>query len=399
MESAIVEKHRQGVGRQMEIAPAENTNAWYINVLLLSTFCIMAGVIWDISWHMSIGRDTLFSPPHMAIYLGGIAAGASSIWKILRTSFWGTPDEKGRAVSFWGMKAPLGTLFCIWGAGAMITSAPFDDWWHNTYGLDVKILSPPHSLLALGIAAIQIGTILNVLALQNQSEVSMQSEEHKRKLRLMFGVSFGIFLMITFIFIVEHMGRVNMHNPLFYQVACGVFPLILLSGNRASKLRWPATTIAGIYMLGFIAQLWILPLFPAEPKLAPILYRVDHMVPLPFPLLLIIPAFVLDLVMRRVQDKSTWQQVTIAGLAFFSSLLITQWFFSYFLMSPFARNWMFGTHEWPYYRLLPPTRFQFRPFSGTETEYYMGFVKAILFVFLSCWLGLKWGNWMRRVQR
>ncbi len=26
----------------------------------------------------------------------------------------------------------------------MITSAPFDDWWHNAYGLDVKILSPPH---------------------------------------------------------------------------------------------------------------------------------------------------------------------------------------------------------------------------------------------------------------
>ena len=32
----------------------------------------------------------------------------------------------------------------------MITSAPFDNWWHEAYGLDVKIVSPPHTLLAMG---------------------------------------------------------------------------------------------------------------------------------------------------------------------------------------------------------------------------------------------------------
>ena len=57
---------------------------------------------------------------------------------------------------FWGFRAPLGAWVCIWGAFAMLTSAPFDDWWHNAYGLDVKILSPPHVVLAAGIGAIQI---------------------------------------------------------------------------------------------------------------------------------------------------------------------------------------------------------------------------------------------------
>jgi hypothetical protein len=384
--------------KNMEISSAQ-AGSWYLNALLLSTISIMTGVIWDISWHMAIGRDTFFSPPHMAIYLGGVVAGATSIWKIFQTTFFSSDEEKGRSVSFWGMKAPLGTLFCIWGAGAMITSAPFDDWWHNAYGLDVKILSPPHTLLALGIAAIQIGTILNVLALQNQNEIALVTEARKQKLRLMFAVSFGIFLMITFIFIVEHMGRGNQHNPLFYQIACGVFPLILISGSRASRLRWPATTIAAVYMAGFMLQAWILPLFPAEPKLAPILYKVDHMVPLPFPLLLIIPAFVLDLLMRKIENKPLWKQAMMAGVVFFSSLLLTQWFFSYFLMSPYARNWVFVTHEWPYYRLLPPNRFEFRPFNGTESEYFAGFFKAIGFSILSCWIALKWGNWMRRVQR
>jgi hypothetical protein len=398
MESAILQKQKT-TEAQMEISSSDQRSSWYMNALLLSTISIVTGVIWDISWHMSIGRDAFFSPPHMAIYLGGVAAGSTSIWKIITTTYFGTEEEKGKSVSFWGMKAPLGTLFCIWGAGAMITSAPFDDWWHNAYGLDVKILSPPHTLLALGIACIQIGTLLHVLALQNQNETALVPDARKRKLRLLFALSSGIFVMVCSIFIIEHMGRGNMHNPLFYQIGCGVFPLILLSGIRGSRLRWPGTTIALVYMLGFMLQLWILPLFPAEPKLAPILHKVSHMVSMPFPLLLVVPAFALDLVMKKIEDRSLWMQALITGLVFFSVLLITQWFFSYFLMSPYARNWVFATHAWPYYRILPATRFEFKPFMGTEAEYFRGFLIAIVFSLCSSWLGLKWGNWMRRVQR
>ena len=29
----------------------------------------------------------------------------------------------------------------------MIVSAPFDNWWHNAYGLDVRIISHPHMVL------------------------------------------------------------------------------------------------------------------------------------------------------------------------------------------------------------------------------------------------------------
>ena len=74
------------------------------------------------------------------------------------------------SVRFWGFRAPLGAWVCIWGAFAMLTSAPFDDWWHNAYGLDVKILSPPHMLLAAGIGAIQCGAMLMALAWQNRAD-------------------------------------------------------------------------------------------------------------------------------------------------------------------------------------------------------------------------------------
>ena len=42
----------------------------------------------------------------------------------------------------------------------MLASAPFDNWWHNAYGLDVKIFSPPHVVLDGGVLAIQVGALL-----------------------------------------------------------------------------------------------------------------------------------------------------------------------------------------------------------------------------------------------
>jgi hypothetical protein len=56
-----------------------------------------------------------------------------------------------------------------WGGVAMLTSAPFDNWWHNTYGLDVRIISPPHALLSLGILSIELGALLFVLSYMNRS--------------------------------------------------------------------------------------------------------------------------------------------------------------------------------------------------------------------------------------
>ena len=48
---------------------------------------IVIGLQWDISWHESIGRDSLWSPPHIVIYLGGILGGAASGLIVLKATF------------------------------------------------------------------------------------------------------------------------------------------------------------------------------------------------------------------------------------------------------------------------------------------------------------------------
>ena len=69
---------------------------WYLWASVIGVTSAMIGVQWDISWHRSIGRDTFWTPPHMAIYLCGIIAGISSAYLILATTFGKLPDIRKR---------------------------------------------------------------------------------------------------------------------------------------------------------------------------------------------------------------------------------------------------------------------------------------------------------------
>jgi hypothetical protein len=379
----------------------------YVYAVTLSSCFVVIGVIWDISWHISIGRDGLFSAPHLAIYLGAVVSGCFSGYQVLKTTFAGTPAEKAHNVRFWGVfYSSLGALFCIWGAFAMLTSAPFDDWWHNTYGLDVKILSPPHTVLVMGIVAIQFGAMFSVLALQNREDrLAGWSEafvaRRNDRLRLMYVITAGLVLTIVFVFNSESMGRHAMHHSGFYQLAAGIFPVLLVAVARSSKLRWAVTATTVVYMVFMCLVNWVLQLFPAQPLLGPILNHITHFQSYEFPLLLVVPALGMDWVNQRFAGRNDWLLACLLGIAFVVLLLAAQWPFGDFLMSPLARNWFFGQDSlyfgndpnWEYRFKFPPWELQSLP------DFALGIGVAVGIGFLSARVGLWWGNWMRNVQR
>ena len=369
---------------------------WQILAVLFASTSIVVGVIWDISWHMTIGRDTFWTPAHMAMYVGGVVAGIASGITVLRTTFAGSAADRARSVRFWGFRGPLGAWVSIWGALAMLTSAPLDDWWHNAYGLDVEILSPPHVVLALGMVAIALGAMLYVLALQNREEVGERS-----RVPMLFAYASGIVLTFFALMATEYTDRVLMHSSLMYRVACAAFPLVLVAAARASRLRWAATATALAYMAIVAGMMWILPLFPAQPRLGPIYQDVTHMVPMNFPLLLIAPAFLLDLAAHRSEGRSDWTMAAAYGLCFFVAFLVTQFAFSYFLMSPYSINPLFATDN--YFYGLPKTSFAYRrefvPLDATPGTMRSGLIVAAVLAIVSARVGLWWGAWMRRVRR
>lgn len=371
----------------------------YVLASVFSSVCIIVGLIWDISWHTSIGRDGLLSPPHISIYLGAVIAGLFSGFKVLKITFAGTPSEKASTVKFWGIfSGSLGALFCIWGAIAMLTSAPFDDWWHNTYGLDVTILSPPHTVLALGMMMIQFGAMISTLSLQNRLSVNDKS---LGTLKLLFVVASGILLVSLFTIGSEFFGRHDMHNSLFYQVAALIFPLYLIAVAKSSKLKWAATATALVYSMILALMVWILPLFEAEPLLGPIRNHITHYQAFEFPLLLIVPAFFIDVLLNKFETMNAWLLSLLLGIVFVLSLALVQWPFGDFLMSEYGRSAIFGQSSW-YFGSSPDWEYRFayapwRTHSGVELV--QGLAIAMGIAFLSARIGVLWGNWMKKVQR
>ena len=81
------------IGSEARTAERASTRArvaaipWYVWCLAAAVTSDAFGGYWDISWHISIGRDTFWTPAHMMIYLAGVLAGISCGYAILTTTF------------------------------------------------------------------------------------------------------------------------------------------------------------------------------------------------------------------------------------------------------------------------------------------------------------------------
>ncbi len=368
---------------------------WYVWCSVAAVTSAMVGVHWDISWHRSIGRDTFWTPAHLAIHLCGVLAGLSCGYLILATTFGRNAFLRDASVRIWGFRGPLGAFISAWGGIAMLTSAPFDNWWHNAYGLDVKILSPPHVILAAGIFGVHLGALILILGYMNRA-----SAADRARLLMLFLYVGGMVLVCLLVLEMELTSRVVMHSAYFYRVVATVVPLVLAGVARASRYKWAATAVAGVYTVFILVVSWILPLFPAEPKLGPVLYPTAQFTPPEFPLLLIVPAFALDLLWQRTARWGIWKQSLIGAAVFLLVLAAVQWPFADFLMSPAARNWFFGTQYFGYNTNPQGIYAQYR-FVAPEAPavFWRETALAFLISTLLMRVGLGYGERLGRIRR
>jgi hypothetical protein len=368
---------------------------WYVWCAVAAVTCAMTGVHWDISWHRSIGRDSFWTPAHVDIYFCGVLAGISCGYLILSTTLQAASALRKSSVTLWGFRGPLGAFLAAWGGIAMLTSAPFDDWWHAAYGLDVKILSPPHMVLAAGMIAVHLGALILILGRMNRAE-----GVERARLRALYLYVGGMILVCLTVLLMELTYRSLMHTVHFFHLLAIVAPLVLAAMARGSQYRWAATTVAGVYSVFVLLMSWILPLFPAQPKLGPVYQHVTQFTPPEFPMLLIVPALVLDLLWRRTAHWGGWRQSLFSGALFLAVFAAVQWPFADFLMSPRARNWFFGAKYFEYFASPNSLYVHYRFFAaekGALLWQEMGL--ALASAILTTRLGIAAGNWMRRIQR
>jgi hypothetical protein len=368
---------------------------WHVWASVLAVSSIMFGLYWDISWHQTIGRDTFWTPAHLAIHFGGILAAITCTYLIFSTTFGHDAAARGTSVGVWGFRGPLGAFLTAWGGVTMLTSAPFDNWWHNSFGLDVEILSPPHVVLGVGILGVGIGSLLILV-----SEMNRASGITKERLNSLFLYLCGILLILHLILVSEFSDASLMHTSSFYQMHSFGAPLLLVAFALASGRRWGATIVASVYMAVMLAGLWLFPLFPATPKLGPVFTNVTHMVPMGFPVLLIVPAILIDIVLNRTTGRNKWFQTLLLGTVFVASLLIVQWPFGDFMIGTHARNAVFGQNYFPY--AFPPSLYHLEwefQLDKSPGAFWSGMGIAWILAVVSSRIGIAFGGKLSRLRR
>src|SRR5882757_11537717 len=83
---------------QLRTTAGRSTIPLSVYAVSLASLLTIVGILWDISWHRSIGRDKFLSPPHILVYLGAIFAGLFSGVQVIYNSIHPTEAVKSSTV-------------------------------------------------------------------------------------------------------------------------------------------------------------------------------------------------------------------------------------------------------------------------------------------------------------
>jgi len=370
--------------------PHSSRGLW---LLLIVAAGVPISLLWDFSWESTVGIDLFWSPPHALTYVAMAMAGVGAMTLI---SFSSRLSISRDAIRLGRIEAPLGSWLVMWSALAFATAVLFDRWWQSAYGLGAGIWHPPQILKAVAFFSVVLGVWLLALAAQNESGFPAAAT----RCSLAGGLALALINIVTLTSSYPN----QQHSASFYKVACAAYPIVLVALARSGRARWPAAIGALTYNAIICGMVWLLPLVPARPQVGPIYNQLDHLMPPPFPLLIIVPALVIDLLLRKVRWPAwrgiDWLQAIALGCAFFICFLCAQWIFAKFLLTPSADNWFFagGGKHWPFFlKINPPARAMFWKFAPDQMDLGNSAI-ALGLSMIAARLGLWLGAWMARVR-
>jgi hypothetical protein len=160
----------------------------------------ISGSNWDIVWHGVRNVETFFTPPHSVIYSGVALAIGSVITGIIQAGF--RIRQQKNYVSWFEVLTPSSLPFSLKlaaiGCSLQLTAGPFDFLWHSLFGFD-GLLSPPHSVLAVGMLMTALGALFGIHGHYSNPRSRIDDARSLSSIfsKLSFIIGFAVFLMVA----------------------------------------------------------------------------------------------------------------------------------------------------------------------------------------------------------
>ena len=133
-------------------------------VALLKLFNFIGGA-WDIQWHVAIGRDSLWIPPHLMVFLAFVSGLAIVVVMIAYETGLSIAGQDIPHTAKLGMLRSPGAYFGILlGYAAALLSGVIDELWHRAFGIDATLWSPPHLLIMAATMVVDYSLLLGITA-------------------------------------------------------------------------------------------------------------------------------------------------------------------------------------------------------------------------------------------
>ena len=161
----------------------------------------VVGVYWDVSYHLSNGRDAgpLANPSHYLIFLGLVAIFAGAMLGIAFATE-DLPRRTLRITRNW--RTPYGPVISLAVGMIALTGFPLDDLWHRLFGQDVTEWGPTHVLMIGGSVLACLGILVS--AAESRQVAHPHLRPHQRLVPPAFeGLAVLIFLAGPAAFLLE----------------------------------------------------------------------------------------------------------------------------------------------------------------------------------------------------
>src|ERR1700761_5417945 len=108
MSSLPLSTHQVGAKEITQVSQKSAGIPWYLWFGALAVTSASIGGAWDVAWHRSIGRDTFWTPAHMAIQACGVMAAIICAYLVVQCTFVKESPLRAASVKVLGVRAPLG---------------------------------------------------------------------------------------------------------------------------------------------------------------------------------------------------------------------------------------------------------------------------------------------------